>query len=126
MFQRIVIATDGSATALRAEERGMRLAGRLGATVTFVCAGSPERSTAVAEAARERWALDAQEHGVALDVHVGSGDAASVILDAAESLGADLIVVGNKGMQGARRLLNSVPNKVGHHAHCAVLVVKTT
>lgn len=126
MFQRIVIATDGSDTAQRAEERGILLAGRLGATVTFVSAGPPERSAAVVEAARERWTQAALDGGLTLGVHAAPGDAATVILDAAESLDADLIVVGNKGMQGARRFLNSVPNKVGHHAHCAVLVVKTS
>ena len=41
--------------------------------------------------------------------------------------GADLIVVGNKGMTGAKRfLLGSVPNKVSHHAPCGVYIVRTT
>jgi nucleotide-binding universal stress UspA family protein len=45
----------------------------------------------------------------------------------AEETGADLIVVGNKGMTGAERfLLGSVPNKVSHHAPCSVLIVRTT
>ena len=39
----------------------------------------------------------------------------------------DLVVVGNKGMTGARRfLLGSVPNNISHHAPCSVLIVKTT
>ena len=39
---------------------------------------------------------------------------------------ADLIVVGNQGMTGARRfLLGSVPNRVAHHTPCDVLIVKT-
>jgi nucleotide-binding universal stress UspA family protein len=36
-----------------------------------------------------------------------------------------MIIVGNKGMQGARRVLGSVPNKVAHHAPCSVLIVST-
>ena len=45
----------------------------------------------------------------------------------AEERGADLIVVGNKGMTGARRfLLGSVPNKISHHAPCSVLIIRTT
>jgi nucleotide-binding universal stress UspA family protein len=45
----------------------------------------------------------------------------------AETEGADLIVVGNKGMTGARRfLLGNVPNKVSHHAPCSVLIVRTS
>ena len=55
------------------------------------------------------------------------GDPADAILDVAEEQGADLIVVGNKGMTGAKRfLLGSVPNKVSHHAPCSVLIVRTT
>jgi nucleotide-binding universal stress UspA family protein len=45
----------------------------------------------------------------------------------AEERGSDLIVVGNKGMTGAKRfLLGSVPNKVSHHAPCSVLIIRTT
>ena len=55
------------------------------------------------------------------------GDPADAILDVAEETNADLIVVGNKGMTGARRfLLGSVPNKVSHHAPCNVMIVRTT
>ena len=55
------------------------------------------------------------------------GDAADAILDVAEEQRADLIVVGNRGMTGAKRfLLGSVPNKVSHHAPCSVLIVRTT
>ena len=52
---------------------------------------------------------------------------ADAILDVAEERDADLIIVGNKGMTGARRfLLGSVPNKVSHHAPCSVLIIRTT
>jgi nucleotide-binding universal stress UspA family protein len=55
------------------------------------------------------------------------GDAADAVLDVAEEERTDLIVVGNKGMAGAKRfLLGSVPNKVSHHAPCSVLIVRTT
>jgi nucleotide-binding universal stress UspA family protein len=55
------------------------------------------------------------------------GDPADVLIDVAEETGADLIVVGNKGMTGAARfLLGSVPNKITHHAPCNVLVVRTS
>ena len=65
---------------------------------------------------RVRWVAFARE-----------GDAADAILDVAEETNADLIVVGNKGMTGAKRfLLGSVPNKVSHHAPCSVMIVQTT
>jgi nucleotide-binding universal stress UspA family protein len=59
--------------------------------------------------------------------HAREGDPADAILDVAEEQGSDLIVVGNKGMTGAKRfLLGSVPNKVSHHAPCSVLIIRTT
>jgi nucleotide-binding universal stress UspA family protein len=64
---------------------------------------------------------------VAVDVYARQGDPADAILDVAEELKADLIIVGNKGMTGAKRfLLGSVPNKVSHHAPCSVLIIRTT
>jgi nucleotide-binding universal stress UspA family protein len=46
------------------------------------------------------------------------------LVELASECGADLLVIGNKGMQ--RRVLGSVPNTVAHSAPCSVLVVKTT
>ena len=67
------------------------------------------------------------EAGVESRTYAREGDPADAILDVAEELGSDLIVVGNKGMTGAKRfLLGSVPNKVSHHAPCAVMIVRTT
>jgi nucleotide-binding universal stress UspA family protein len=58
-------------------------------------------------------------------VHAASGDPADAIVQTAERVGADLIVVGNKGMKGVRRVLGSVPNAVAHGAPCSVLIVDT-
>jgi nucleotide-binding universal stress UspA family protein len=67
------------------------------------------------------------ESGVEPRTYAREGDPADAILDVAEELGSDLIVVGNKGMTGAKRfLLGSVPNKVTHHAPCSVMIIRTT
>jgi nucleotide-binding universal stress UspA family protein len=72
-------------------------------------------------------AEDARAAGIEAATYPREGDPADAILDVAEELGADLIVVGNKGMTGAKRfLLGSVPNRVSHHAPCSVLIVRTT
>ena len=55
---------------------------------------------------------------------VDEGDPADVLVRLATECGADLLVIGNKGME--RRVLGSVPNTVTHKASCSVLVVKTT
>ena len=68
-----------------------------------------------------------RDGGIRVDIHAREGDPADAILDVAEEQGADLIVVGNKGMTGAKRfLLGSVPNKVSHHAPCSVMIIRTT
>jgi nucleotide-binding universal stress UspA family protein len=59
------------------------------------------------------------------EAHAVNGDAVSAILDIAEAVGADLVVVGSKGMHGTRRFIGSVPNSVSHGAPCAVLIIKT-
>ena len=69
----------------------------------------------------------AREAGVVVNTHAREGDPADAILDVAEALNAGLVIVGNKGMTGAKRfLLGSVPDKISHHAPCSVLIVRTT
>jgi nucleotide-binding universal stress UspA family protein len=75
----------------------------------------------------ERAAWEATDAGVkAVEIFPREGDPAEAILALADEQGCDLIVVGNKGMTGARRLLGSVPNQISHHAPCSVLIVHTT
>ena len=65
--------------------------------------------------------------GVKVQTYAREGDSADAVLDVAEEKSADLVLVGNRGMTGARRfLLGSVPNKISHHAPCSVLIVRTT
>lgn len=123
MYSRILVGTDGSATAAKAVERAVSLAKATGATVTVVSAGPKEHAQQVARQA-------ADEHtqaGVTVEAKAISGEPATALLDEAAEGAYDLLVVGNKGMTGASRfLLGSVPNKVSHHAPCALLIVHTT
>jgi nucleotide-binding universal stress UspA family protein len=66
-----------------------------------------------------------KDGGVAVTSRVCAGDAADSLMAVAGEVGAQMIVVGNKGMLGARRVLGSVPNRVSHHAPCCVLIVQT-
>ena len=63
--------------------------------------------------------------GLTIESHARFGNPAEVLCDMAAHLGADLLVVGNRGMQGGRRFLGSVPNTVSHHAPCSVLIFDT-
>jgi len=64
--------------------------------------------------------------GVTAHTHAGNKEAVDTIIDVAGQVDADLIVVGNKGMKGARRVLGSIPNAISHQAPCSVLIVDTT
>ena len=64
--------------------------------------------------------------GIEIAQHAPKGDPADGIIEVATREQADLIVLGSKGMQGARRVLGSVPNKVSHHAPCDLMIVNTT
>ncbi|GAC1410949.1 MAG: universal stress protein [Actinomycetota bacterium] len=122
MYKKILIATDGSATASKAATVGADLAKSVGAELLVLHVGDPGAGEGVLKDATARF-------GTGLTVHTKSvnGDPADMICDTAETEGVDLIVVGNKGMTGAKRfLLGSVPNQVSHHAPCNVLIVKTT
>jgi nucleotide-binding universal stress UspA family protein len=79
-----------------------------------------------AEALLRRLSELVRERGLEPIVHAAEGDPVDAIVAVAESVDADLIVVGNKGMKGVRRVLGSVPNSVAHRAPCSVLIADTT
>ncbi|HET7417038.1 MAG TPA: universal stress protein [Solirubrobacterales bacterium] len=147
MFTRIVVGTDGSQTAAEAVGQAVGLAKLSGATLSIVSAYAPasgrrvqaEQAGAPADVQYEigpredvnlildAAAAEAKKEGIEVQTHPVEADPADAILNVAEETKADLIVVGNKGMTGARRyLLGSVPNNVSHHAPCSVLIIRTT
>jgi nucleotide-binding universal stress UspA family protein len=77
------------------------------------------------ESILEQAAAGVRLQNVKYQTHMSEGDPGDALLAVAKQVDADMIVVGNKGMQGARRVLGSVPNKVAHHAPCSVLIVST-
>ena len=143
----MVVGTDGSDTATLAVRQAIELARSVGARIDLVSAYEPvsdarlrEESMVVPKdlqwminpredvlATLEEAAAEIRAEGVEVEMFARQGDPADAILDVAEERGSDLIVVGNKGMTGARRfMLGSVPNKVSHHAPCSVLIIRTT
>ncbi|MHB8466632.1 MAG: universal stress protein [Acidimicrobiales bacterium] len=123
LYERILVGTDGSATATRAVDRAVALAEVTGASVTVLHVGSGAKGQKVIDSVTDRYA----KREVAIDAQMRSGDPAAVLADAAEQEGFDLLVVGNKGMTGAARFfLGSVPNKVSHHARSSLMIVHTT
>ena len=133
MYRKILVAADGSKTAAKAVDRAAEVARATGATVTVLTVGPAEKALRTAQAEVERITnkidadADTGAGTVEVQAKVDQGDPSEVILDEATTGGYDLLVVGNKGMTGASRfLLGSVPNKISHHAPCALLIVRTT
>lgn len=147
MFKSIVVGTDGSDTATQAVRQAVDLAAAVDAKLELVSAYEPVAGARLSAERRDapedlQWAINPREDvdatldaaaeiaraaGVTVAVYPRQGDPADAILDIAEEQDADLIIVGNKGMTGAKRfLLGSVPNKVSHHAPCSVLIIRTT
>jgi nucleotide-binding universal stress UspA family protein len=147
MFKRIVVGTDGSETAAEAVRTGVELAKLSKAKLEIVSAYEPVPQQRLKEEGEgisgdvaysvnpredvqmvlDNAAAVAKKQKVDVVTHPREGDPADAILDVAEENGADLVLVGNKGMTGARRfLLGSVPNKISHHSPCDVWIVKTT
>ncbi len=144
MYTSIVVGTDGSATAAKAVTHAATLAALTGAQlhVAMVAPRIPvlvapdmvvasnewgEASEQSTKLGLEAAAALAAEAGVEATTHALTGDAADALLSLCEHVDADLLVIGNRGMQGARRfLLGSVSSRCAHHAECSVLIVQTT
>jgi len=144
---KIVVGTDGSPTATAAVRRAVQLAAVQGAILHVVTAYRPKMSRETARASvampdERRWLVSPGEvaertaraaaktavaAGLDVEWHTKPGDAADVLVDVVDEVGADLLVIGNKGMRGAGRMvIPSVPNRISHRATCDILLVDTS
>jgi nucleotide-binding universal stress UspA family protein len=137
MLSTVAVGTDGSPTASEAVAMAVELARRFNAKLVLLSAfkDSPGTGSATelqwtsSSSARVREILSRTEdelrrQGIDCTTRADAGDPADVLVQLAVECEADLLVIGNKGME--RRLLGSVPNTVTHKTPCSVLVVKTT
>lgn len=142
MVTTVAVGTDGSRTAGEAVEMAADLASRFDARLILLSAFQGSADSAPADSGSEQeieWAAsdsarvheilartesEMKTRGIDCTARVDEGDPADVLVQLATECGADLLVIGNKGMH--RRVLASVPNSVSHKAPCSVLVVKTT
>jgi nucleotide-binding universal stress UspA family protein len=142
MLSTVAVGTDGSATASKALEAAVEIARRFDAKLFVLSAfqGTGSRPRGATPGSEElQWEFDndarvremlsrteqeLRERKIDCSTLVDEGDPAEVLVRLAEECGADLLVIGNRGMQ--RRVLGSVPNSVTHKAPCSVYVVKTT
>ena len=139
MISTVAVGTDGSTTADEAVKEAAEIARRFDARLVLLSAfkdadaapagGDIELQWASNPSARVKSMLartedDLRSGGIECETRIGGGEPSEVLVRLAADCGADLLVIGSKGMQ--RRVLGSVPNSVTHKADCSVLVVKTT
>ena len=139
---RILVALDFSRHSERALDWAADLARRLGASLDLVHAYhvalpmGPPAQVAVpprfwsdlrdaAEAQLERAAARLHERGLECTSHLSPLPPARAIVETADRIGADLIVMGTRGATGLEHvLLGSVAERTVRAAHCPVLTVK--
>ncbi|HEY7966456.1 MAG TPA: universal stress protein [Solirubrobacteraceae bacterium] len=138
MGDAIVVGTDGSETAKRAVAEAARLAKALEAELHVVSAYEPLRGArsadgkeigplpdAIVDSTLAQAAAVVRLAEVPVQTHAVRSDPADALIEIAGEVGATMIIVGNQGMHGAKRVLGSVPNSVSHKARCNVLIVAT-
>jgi len=124
VYKSILVGTDGSATAAIAVERAIEVAAATGAALTVFSAGKSPKADQVVAAALARAEVAGIKKTIAKAVDAPPAEA--LVAEAVDG-GYDLLVLGNKGMQGIGRFVaNSVPNKVSKMSPCALLIVRTT
>lgn len=146
-YSKVLVGTDGSASATRAVERAAQVAADAGATLLIASAYQPiserDRQSAMnqlgedaykvmgsnpaEDALRDAEAL-ARKNGVeSVETIAEAGDPVDVLVAMIDARKADLCIVGNRGLNSlAGRLLGSVPANISHRASCDVLIVHTT
>ncbi len=139
MISTVAVGTDGSTTADEAVKEAAEIARRFDARLVLLSAFEDGDAGPAGDDIELQWAsnpsarvrsmlerteADLRAAGIECEARIGEGEPSAVLVRLAADCGADLLVIGNKGMQ--RRVLGSVPNNVTHKADCSVLVVKTT
>lgn len=146
MFSKILLASDGSEDAIKAASYAADIAKKYGSQITVLhvfnvpavpagAVGLPgieleapmmvQYAEDVQAAVARRTGRVLEEAGVEYDTLQETGHPADRIVSVAEQGRYDLIVLGSRGLSEFKRfLLGSVTDRVSHHAHCPVLIVK--
>ncbi len=144
-YQTVAVGTDGSESSFRAVDRAATIAADAGARLLIICAYRPHRDTEGEQALGEDAAFhvvgstpaeetlrDARERAsptgsLEIDTVAVEGDAIERVIEVVTDRKADLVVVGNRGLNSlAGRLLGSVPQGISRRAGADVLIVHTT
>jgi nucleotide-binding universal stress UspA family protein len=135
-MKKILVGFDGSEGSEMALNKAMALVDEYGELILLAVVPNPSEKTFLdietyknlkkkAESLISDAVTDIGSHEYTITGMVEEGDAASVIIDIANKLDVDLIVLGSRGTSAiGRYLLGSVANKVVQYAHKPVMVVR--
>lgn len=138
----VVTGVDGSETATRAARHAAEAARAFDSTLHIVCAFGPGEQRVINDGEGGRMVINllsqAQRHiqqaadlvreqfaDVEVTTAAVNEPAAEALVEEAQRLDAQLIVVGNKRVQGPSRILGSVARSVAANAHCDVYIANT-
>ena len=140
MSDPIIVGVDGSATARKAAEKARDLARNMQAPLHVVSAYTKE-GIAHVKSGTDEWVIsgadpardtaqavvaELRSPGVEIRAAAAHGKPSEALIEYADRVSAQMIVVGNRGMRGVTRMLGSVANSVSHHASCDVYIANTT
>ena len=146
-YTTVLCGTDGSESSFRAVDRAAAVARDAGAALILACAYRPmsarevqdaqdalggesykvSGSTPAEDVLRDAADRAKQVGATQVEILAVEGDPVDELINIVKKRDADLVVVGNRGLNSlAGRLLGSVPANISHRASCDVLIVSTT
>jgi nucleotide-binding universal stress UspA family protein len=138
-FTQVLVAVDGSDGALKALDCALSICEAVNAGLTALAVEGklPAYAASIGEVDEVKHEKDkfftkvleharaqAADRGVQIETALIAGHAAEAITHYARAHGHDLIVVGHRGHFLGDYLLGSTADRVTHHAHCPVIVVR--
>ncbi|WP_068675520.1 universal stress protein [Oceanobacillus sp. Castelsardo] len=138
MFQRILLATDGSQHSIRATKHAIELAEKFKGSLDIVYVVDGETAKADVLHAGSKFEIEKNrkerlnpikklmdKSGVDYNTHILHGEAGPTIVDFANKNEFDCVVIGSRGLNDLQTfILGSVSHKVAKRTDCPVLIVK--
>ncbi|RLG82694.1 MAG: universal stress protein [Thermoprotei archaeon] len=141
LFNKILVPYDGSSYADKALEIACRFSKDYGSKVRILYVIDASHAWVIVSgitlSLKEKLVSEAkkllskateyakEKYGIIVESKFRIGHPANDIIEEAEEWGADLIIIGAKGISGLKRLLlGSVAEAIAHHANCNVLIVR--
>lgn len=138
MMKKLLVPVDGSKSSDKAVNYACSIAKKFDSKIVLLCVVPPPIILGVEAGIIDYRPLEESGHNVLKNTikivesfgleasnRLETGQVADTIINIAKEESTDLIVIGSRGLSGAKRfLLGSISNSVSHHAECPVLIVR--